>query len=98
MSQSLLYHAFGVREGYEYIRTRYEGGDVVFRIRPNEPCRCQHCQSENVVKHDTRLRKVRTLPIGFRPVWLEVETPRLRCKDCGELTLQSPPLFVEKSN
>ena len=32
MSTSLLYHAFGIR-GYEYTRTRYEGGAVIFSIR-----------------------------------------------------------------
>lgn len=30
MSQSLLYHAFGVREGYEYVKTEYVEGRVEF--------------------------------------------------------------------
>jgi hypothetical protein len=29
MSTSLLYHAFGIR-GYEYIRTEYRGGQLIF--------------------------------------------------------------------
>jgi len=29
MSTSILYHGFGL-VGYEYIRTRYEGGAVIF--------------------------------------------------------------------
>jgi hypothetical protein len=32
MSTSLLYHAFGIR-GYQYVRTEYQGGEVVFTIR-----------------------------------------------------------------
>ena len=32
MSQSLLYHAFGVREGYEYVRTDYQAGAVQFHL------------------------------------------------------------------
>ena len=33
MSQSLLYHAFGVREGYEYQKTDYVEGRVEFHLR-----------------------------------------------------------------
>ena len=30
MSQSLLYHAFGVREGYDYVETQYQEDCVRF--------------------------------------------------------------------
>ena len=33
MSQSLLYHAFGVREGYEYRKTEYVEVRVEFHLR-----------------------------------------------------------------
>ena len=36
MSQSLLYHAFGVREGYEYQKTEYVEGRVEFHLRCKE--------------------------------------------------------------
>lgn len=36
MSQSLPYHAFGIRGGYEYARTSYKGGAVIFHLRPKE--------------------------------------------------------------
>ena len=32
MSQSLMYHAFGVREGYKYRRTKYVEGQVEFHL------------------------------------------------------------------
>ena len=32
MSQSLLYHAFGVREDYEYRSTKYVEGQVEFHL------------------------------------------------------------------
>jgi transposase len=45
MSTSLLYQAFSVR-GYEYVRTQYEGGQVVFTIRQDaKTCRCPVCDS-----------------------------------------------------
>ena len=36
MSQSLLYHAFGVREGYEYEKTEYVEGRVEFHLSVKE--------------------------------------------------------------
>ena len=45
MSTSLLYHAFGIR-GYQYTRTAYQSGQVIFTIRPEpETCRCSACGS-----------------------------------------------------
>jgi hypothetical protein len=32
MSTSLLYHGFGL-VGYKYIRTRYEKGTIIFKVR-----------------------------------------------------------------
>ena len=31
--KSLLYHAFGVK-GFRYLRTRYEGGEIIFEMEP----------------------------------------------------------------
>ena len=49
MSTSLLYHAFGIR-GYEYTRTRSEGGAVIFSVRQGrETCRCSSCGSARII-------------------------------------------------
>ena len=48
MSTSLLYHAFGIR-GYEYTRTDYQDGQVIFTIHQEpETCRCSACGSREV--------------------------------------------------
>src|SRR5512144_2323085 len=49
MSTSLLYHAFGIR-GYQYTRTDYQDGQVIFTIR-QEPrtCRCSACGAREVL-------------------------------------------------
>ena len=36
--KSLLYHAFGVK-GFRYLRTRYEGGEIIFEVEPEEGAR-----------------------------------------------------------
>jgi hypothetical protein len=36
--KSLLYHAFGVK-GFRYLRTRYEGGEIIFELEPEKGAR-----------------------------------------------------------
>ena len=33
--KSLLYHGFGIK-GYRYRRTRYEKGEIIFELEPEE--------------------------------------------------------------
>ena len=68
MSTSLLYHAFGLR-GYDYVKTDYTEGTVVFTIqqRPHT-CRCPQCGSREVIRHGHETRSFKTVPIGHKPV------------------------------
>ena len=82
MSTSLLYHAFGLR-GYRYVSTAYDEGHVVFRIEPRlEKLRCSDCGSQEVIRRGGVFRRFRSVPIGGKGVWLELEVPRLGCP-CG---------------
>jgi transposase len=84
MSQSLLYHAFGVREGYEYVRTDYQQGAVRFHLAVKEDqFVCPDCQSLKVIRKGWRERSLQTVPIGLKPVFLVTEVPKCECKDCG---------------
>ena len=83
MSTSLLYHAFGVR-GYDYTRTRYEGGAVIFSIRQEaETCRCSSCGSARVIHRGQVTRRFRSLPIGGRATFVDLPIPRVQCQACG---------------
>ncbi len=83
MSDSLLYHAFGVR-GYRYRSTRYEGGEVFIRIEPpRESLRCPACGHSHVHIVERFRRWWRTLPIGARSVWIEMFVPKVQCQSCG---------------
>ena len=83
MSTSLLYHAFGVR-GYQYQRTDYAEGKVIFTIRqPRESYCCAVCGSDDVVARGRKLRRFRTVPIGRKSAWLELAVPRVGCRQCG---------------
>jgi transposase len=84
MSTSLLYHAWGTR-GYDHLGTRFENGAVCFGIEqtPDTFC-CSHCGSQDVQKSGFLIRRFRSLPIGRRPVFLELAVQRLCCPDCGK--------------
>ncbi len=83
MSTSFIYHAIGLT-GYEYVHQKFEGGSVTFRVRPKwRLLCCPACQSQQVVRRGLYLRKLRSLPMGRKPIWLMVEVPRVWCALCG---------------
>lgn len=83
MSTSLLYHAFGAK-GCHYVRTRYVEGQVIFTLRQNpEILRCPACGSRDVVCRGQVVRRFRTVPIGRKPVFVELPLQRVACRACG---------------
>jgi transposase len=93
MSQSLLYHAFGVREGYQYEETRYEDGCIrfVLSVRPDW-VKCPACGGTVITRKGRRFRDLQTVPIGLKPVFLVTEVPPCACQACGKRFEVSPPL------
>ena len=85
MSKSLLYHGFGIR-GYCYRRFVFKGGAVICQMQqPRESLRCPHCGSADVVRRGGVRRRWRHVPIGFKPVFLEMEIARVHCRDCRKI-------------
>jgi transposase len=83
MSTSLLYHAFGIR-GYQYVRTEYQDGQVIFTIHQEpETCRCSACGSRQVIARGQVERCFRSLPIGSRATFIVLPIPRVECQACG---------------
>lgn len=84
MSTSLLYHAWGLR-GYRLEATDFAEGTVVFRVRQNrDTLCCGHCGGRNVMRDGVVTRRFRALPVGCKPVWLELPVQRLWCAHCGK--------------
>ena len=95
MSTSLLYHGFGIR-GYQYVKTTYEGGRVTFTIlQERGDLRCAACGSQRVIRRGFQPRCFRSLPIGSRPVQIELNVARVGCVDCGEVR-QVPVDFADE--
>jgi transposase len=83
MSISLLYHAFGIR-GYDYTRTDYQFGLVIFTIHQDQKtCRCSACGSPDVQSRGQVERRFRSLPIGSRATFIVLPIPRVECQVCG---------------
>jgi transposase len=83
MSTSLLYHAFGIR-GYEYVRTEYRDGQVIFTIRQEaRSYRCEACGSREVRPKGRAKRQFHSLPIGGRSTVVVFPIPRVACRNCG---------------
>ena len=82
MSTSFVYHAFGL-PGYDFLSYDFSKGKITIKIRPkNSLLLCPCCRSKHVVKKGTYNRTIRTIPIGSKPVFLEVEIPRIYCLSC----------------
>ena len=85
MSTSLLYHAFGIR-GYQYVRSYYELGQVIFRIvRKKEDLCCPECGSKDVTCKGTVDRSFFSVPIGSKPVSILLAIQRVLCTACDSL-------------
>ena len=83
MSTSLLYHAFGIR-GYEYVRTEYRRGEVIFTISQDvKTCRCSACGARELRPRGRVEHHFRALPIGSRPTTVVLLVPRVQCLVCG---------------
>ena len=84
MSTSLLYHSFGIR-GYEYRRTQFVEGRVIFTIeQPRDRLRCPTCGSPVVHAQGHADRFLQTVPIGLKPAYVFLQVPRVICFRCEQ--------------
>jgi transposase len=92
MSTALLYHMFGITGSYQYQATTYRQGQAIFRIhRPADTLRCPLCGSRQVIRRGVIPRRLRSLPIGSRPTWIELEVQRVWCPHCQKVQQVSLP-------
>ncbi len=89
----MLYHAFGVREGYEYLRTEYHQGAVEFHLGVAARLLVgPRCQGRELIHRGKRWRRIQTVPIGLKPVFLVTEVARCECRACRRVFEVAPPL------
>lgn len=82
MSMSFLCHAFGL-PGYDYVRQEFVGGNVLLHVRPRASWSAAHAAEAAMSSTVAYRSDGYALPVGFKPVWLVVEVPRIGCASCG---------------
>ena len=82
MSTALLYHAWGIHH-CNYHSTSYQQGAIHFKIAVRDRLiLCSHCKSRDIIHKGKVTRILKTLPIGSKPVFVELEVPRITCLKC----------------
>ncbi len=85
MSTSLLYHGYGI-QGYKYIRTYFRNGKIIFKIAHDRfSLCCPNCRSRKFSLKGKYTRLIRSLPIGSKPVFIELPIQRIHCHDCNTI-------------
>lgn len=96
MSQSSLYHAFGIR-GVTYRSTSFLGNAIIFNVETtNRHVICCDCGHRHCTFKGQKMRFLRMPPIGRKQALLKVTMHRLRCKSCGNIWWPKLP-FVKGS-
>lgn len=63
---------------------RYEGTQLVLKIQtPEEKLCCPECESHNVVRDGSVVRRFVSVPIGMNKTYLDMRVQRVLCHDCG---------------
>ena len=85
MSQSLLYHAFGIK-GVTYRSSQILGNALVFFVETtNRHVPCPACRHRSCHFKGQAVRWFRMAPIGRKQALLRVIMHRLQCVRCGRL-------------
>ena len=87
MSRSTFYHLLGLY-GYHQLKAKLEGGRLyLYVVRAKK--RCFLCRSYKVIQKGYCWRTLRTVPIGFTPVYVVVKMRRFYCEECGQIRFEN---------
>ena len=83
MQTSLIYHAFGVKN-VECTAIAYKDSSIILNIQTKEEklC-CPCCGSRKIVRNGYKERQFKAIPIGRKPVCLNMKVQRVKCKNCN---------------
>ena len=61
-------------------------------------CACPHCNSKNIVKNGSRIRKIKYIPIQNYNIELELNVQRHICKECKKTFSASTNIVSDNSS
>lgn len=91
MSAEVLYRQMGL-EGYR-VEDAWEGKDGAVYVSisvPRESLSCRKCGCSRVHRHESRQRFWKGAPLGLTPVFVTMNTPKVKCLSCGSRTWHQP--------
>ena len=91
MSAEVFYRAMGL-PGYWVVDVwESRGGEIEVLVEPpRESLRCRSCRSRRVHVHERKLRSWKDTPFAGKPVLIVMQSPRVRCLNCGAKTWHQP--------
>ena len=83
MDVSFMYHGFGLRT-VECSRTEYKDNGIVLNVQTrDEKLCCPECKSKKIIRNGYAIRRFRCVPIGRKPVYIDMRVQRIKCRACG---------------
>jgi transposase len=96
MSQSILYHAFGIK-GVTYRSIEYLGNSIIFNVETtNHHVQCCDCGHRDCIFKGQKVKILRMSPIGRKQALLRVTMHRLQCKSCDNMWWPQLPFVKGK--
>ena len=91
MSAEALYEVMGLK-GYDVEGTwRLEEGVLYVQVAvPREALACRACGCSKVQRQGGQRREWKGAPIGVTPVVITMDSPRVKCLECGAKTWHQP--------
>ncbi|MGN0234498.1 MAG: helix-turn-helix domain-containing protein, partial [Bacteroidaceae bacterium] len=78
-----MYHGFGLRT-VECSKTEYKDNGIILNVQTREDklC-CPKCSSKKIIRNGCTIRRFRCVPIGRKPVYIDMRVQRVKCCACG---------------
>lgn len=90
MSAEALYEAMGL-EGYKVEGTwENDGALYVQVVVPRESLACRKCGCQKVHIDERARREWKSAPLGVMPVVITMDSPKVKCLECGAKTWHQP--------
>ena len=95
MSLAVLYHALGISR-YHQLKVETKGGALYLYVVKAKN-RCGFCRSWKVIGKGYCWRRLRTLPIGRKPIFAVVRMRRFYCENCRRVRYEDLNRRQEKT-
>ena len=84
MTRNIIHLTQGICK-CQFVKEIKKNGIIFHHIRYDGELECPCCGSRNVIRKGIVHRSIQGVPIRLTPVYLELDIPRIQCKDCQKV-------------